>query len=102
MAEKINFKRISADVIRQWQQQTRLVCSIPNLRGHDAQLLVAVGVTEAEQLAGLAPKKLWSLIGPYCETKEGLKIIRAGKKPDLQEVTEWIQWAQQNRSLQAA
>lgn len=102
MAEKINFKRISAEVIRQWQQQTRLVCAVPNLRGHDAQLLVAVGVTEAEQLAALSPKKLWSLIGPYCETKEGLKIIRAGKKPDLQEVTDWIQWAQQNRSLQAA
>jgi hypothetical protein len=102
LAERINFKRISAEVIRQWQQQTRLVCSVPNLRGHDAQLLVAVGVTEAEQLAGLAPQRLWSLIGPYCETKEGLKIIRAGKKPDLQEVSDWIQWAQQNRSLQAA
>lgn len=102
MAEKIKFKRITAEVIRQWQQQTRLVCSVPNLRGHDAQLLVAVGVTEAEQLAGLAPKKLWALIGPYSETKEGMKIIRAGQKPNLEEVTQWIQWAQQNRSLQAA
>ncbi len=102
MAEKINFKRISADVIRQWQHQTRLVCCVPNLRGHDAQLLVAVGVLDAEQLSGLAPKKLWALIGPYAETKEGLKIIRAGKKPDLAEVTEWIEWAQQTRSLQAA
>jgi hypothetical protein len=89
-------------VIRQWQQQARLVCRIPNLRGHDAQLLVAVGVTDAEQLAASSPKKLWSLIGPYAETKEGLKIIRAGKKPDLQEVTNWIQWAKQTRTLQAA
>jgi hypothetical protein len=102
MAEKIDFKRLSAEVIRQWQQQARLVCRIPNLRGHDAQLLVAVGVTDAEQLAGISPKKLWSLIGPYTETKDGLKIIRAGKKPDLQEVTDWIQWAKQTRSLQAA
>lgn len=102
MAEKIDFKRLSADVIRQWQQQARLVCQIPNLRGHDAQLLVAVGVSDAEQLAASTPKKLWSLIGPYADTKEGLKIIRAGKKPDLQEVTDWIQWAKQTRSLQAA
>lgn len=102
MAERIDFKRISADVIRTWQAQARLVCCVPNLRGHDAQLLVACGVTEAEQLAQMNPRKLFSLVGPFADTKEGLKIIRSGKKPDLEEVTEWIEWAHHTRPLQAA
>jgi hypothetical protein len=102
MAERIDFKRISADVIQTWQTQTRLVCQVPNLRGHDAQLLVACGITEAAQLAGMNPRKLLSLVGPFSDTKEGLKIIRSGKKPDLEEVTDWIEWAHHTRPLQAA
>ncbi len=102
MAEKINYKRINADVIRTWQNQARLVCRIPNLRGHDAQLLVACDIMEPEQLSGMNPKQLMALVGPFSETKEGLKIIRSGKKPDLEEVSDWIAWAKQTRSLQAA
>ncbi len=102
MATKIKYKRISADLIRQWQHQARLVCRVPNLRGHDAQLLVACGITEPEELATMQPKNLFNIIGPFSETKEGLKIIRNGKKPDLAEVSQWISWAEQTRSLQAA
>jgi hypothetical protein len=102
MAAKLKYKRITADVVRQWQQQARLVCRIPNLRGHDAQLLVACGFTEAEKVATIQPKSLLEIIGPFSETKEGLKIIRNGKKPDLKEITDWITWAGHTRSLQAA
>ena len=102
MASKIDYKRITADSIRQWQHQARLVCRIPHLRGHDAQLLVACGITEPEDLSVMHPEKLFDIIGPFSETKEGLKIIRSGKKPDLAEINDWIRWAQQTRSLQAA
>lgn len=102
MSGKINYKRISAEVIRQWQNQTRLVCRIPNLRGHDAQLLVACGITDAEELATMNPEKVYGIVGPFSETKEGLKIIRSGKKPDLAEVKDWIDWATNHRNLQAA
>lgn len=102
MAVKIKYKRISADVIRQWQQQARLVCRIPNLRGHDAQLLVACEVTEPEDLSTMQPKHLFGIIGPFSESKEGQKIIRNGKKPDLAEITDWISWAEHTRSIQAA
>lgn len=102
MADRINFKRFTADVIRQWQEQSRLVCRIPNLRDHDAQLLVACGIREAEQLERLSPRQLLDLVGPFSDTKEGMKIIRSGKKPDLAEVTDWIQWAKHTRSLHAA
>jgi hypothetical protein len=102
METKLNYKRISAKVIRVWQHQARLVCRIPNLRGHDSQLLVACGFTEPETLATMQPQILFEIISPFSETKEGLKIIRNGKKPDLEEVTNWISWAANVRSLQAA
>lgn len=102
METRLKYKRLSADVLRTWQHQTRLVCRIPNLRGHDAQLLVACGVTEPDELAAMQPRVLFDVIGPFSDTKEGLKIIRSGKKPDLAEVTDWINWAEHTRSLQAA
>ena len=102
IAEKINYKRITADVIRTWQHHARLVCRIPNLRGHDSQLLVACGITEPEDLAERSPSKLFAVVEPFSETKEGLKIIRGGKQPDLAEITDWINWAKHTRSLQAA
>ena len=102
LAEKLNYKRLNAKLLRQWQHQARLVCRIPNLRGHDAQLLVGCGIIEAEEIASMRPESLFDLIGPFSDTKEGMKIIRNGKKPDMNEVTDWIRFAQHNRSLRAA
>ncbi len=102
LAERLDYKRLNANVVRQYQHQTRLVCRIPNLRGHDAQLLVGCGVVDAEELASMRPDALFERVAPFSDTKEGLKIIRNGKKPDLAEVTDWIEFAQHNRSLQAA
>ncbi|MCH2178295.1 MAG: DUF4332 domain-containing protein [Mariniblastus sp.] len=102
MAQEINHKRISASLIQTWQNQTILVCRIPNLRGHDAQLLVACGITAPEMLTDMSPEKLFDIVEPFSETKAGLKIIRSGKKPDLAEIANWIQWSNKNRLLNAA
>ena len=102
LAEKLDYKRLNAKLLRQWQHQARLVCRIPNLRGHDAQLLVGCEIFEAEEVASMRPESLFAKIAPFSNTKEGLKIIRNGKKPDLAEITDWISFAQHNRSLRAA
>lgn len=102
VAVRLNNRRISADTIVSWQAQATLVCTVPELRGHDAQILVACGITEAEQLAGKRPADLFAVVGPFADTSEGERIIRNGKKPDLEEVTDWIRFAQQARSLKAA
>jgi hypothetical protein len=102
MSEKLDYKRLSANVLRQWQHQTRLVCRVPNLRGHDAQLLVGCGIIDAEEIATMRPETLFEKVGPFSDTKEGMKIIRNGKKPDLAEITDWISFAQHTRSIQAA
>ncbi len=102
VSEQLEVKRFTTEVVTQWQQQTELACRVPQLRGHDAQILVALGVTNVEELAASDPQLLWTLVEPFVETKEGKRIIRNGKTPDLEEVTEWVQWAQGSRLLSAA
>ncbi len=102
VSEQLEVKRFTADVVTQWQQQTELACRVPQLRGHDAQILVTLDITNVEELAASDPQDLWSLVEPFVETKEGKRIIRNGKTPDLEEVTEWVQWAQTSRLLSAA
>jgi nucleotidyltransferase/DNA polymerase involved in DNA repair/outer membrane murein-binding lipoprotein Lpp len=102
LAEKLSHRRITTWIIQQWQAQSRLMCQIPELRGHDAQILVACHIITPESLAVQKPAELFAVVEPFSRTKEGERIIRTGRKPDLAEVTEWIQWAANARSLRAA
>ncbi len=102
LAEQMNHRRITADVIQQWQAQARLMCQVPELRGHDVQILVACGIETPEDLAHRKPTELLAIVGPFSDTREGERIIRNGRKPDLAEVTDWIQWAGQARAFRAA
>lgn len=102
IARQLNQRRITSDTIRQWQQQARMACSIPNLRRHDAQILVACGITEPEQLASMSPPQLFERVDAFVRSKAGLRLIRSGKKPDLSEATDWIRWARHTRTVQAA
>ena len=102
LAEKLNHRRVTAHVIQQWQAQSRLMCRIPELRGHDAQILVACGITTPEGLSAQKAADLYSVVEPFSRTKDGERIIRNGRRPDLAEISDWIQWAANARSMRAA
>lgn len=102
VSTRLNKRRITMETIEQWQAQARLICQVPELRGHDSQILVACGIMEPEQLAAKRPVDLMAVVGPFSDTSEGERIVRGGKKPDLEEVTDWIRWAQSSRSLASA
>ncbi|WDQ15806.1 DUF4332 domain-containing protein [Rhodopirellula sp. P2] len=102
VAEQLNHRRVDAETVLTWQQQTTLVCRVPMMRGHDAQFLVAAGVTSAEELADQNPVTLFGEVDAISHSREGKRIARGGKLPDLEEVTEWVTYASQHRSLQAA
>ena len=102
ISEKLNHRRLTPQVIQEWQHQSRLMCQIPELRGHDAQILVACGITTPEGLAAQNPASLLATVEPFSNTKEGVQIICNGRKPDLAEVTEWVQWAANARAFKAA
>ena len=98
-AERINYRRITSELVRTWQLQTSLVCRVPGLRGHDAQILVACDVPHAEALAKMSPETLLAEVNRFVATSEGKRVIRSAKSPDLQEVTNWIEWSKQSREL---
>ncbi|MEL7335916.1 MAG: DUF4332 domain-containing protein, partial [Planctomycetota bacterium] len=102
VADQLNHRRFGADRIRAWQQQSILMCRIPELRGHDAQLLVAAGMLEAERLSECSPEWLLTQIDPVAESSEGKRILRGSSRPDLEEVTQWIRYAGQSRALAVA
>jgi predicted flap endonuclease-1-like 5' DNA nuclease len=102
VASELDHRRVDADTVLQWQQQTTLVCCVPMLRGHDAQLLVAAEVLTPEDLANCDAEDLFGIIEPIALSNEGKRILRGGKLPDLDEVTDWINFAQHTRELRAA
>jgi hypothetical protein len=102
LASRFGDRRFSTKLVRQWQQQAVLACRVPGLRGHHTQILVALDITQPEQLAVCDPQDLWSRVANLTATKEGKRIIRNGKEPDLAEVTQWVQAARTARALHAA
>ena len=102
VSERLENRRVNSNTVEQWQKQASLMCQVPGLRGHDSQILVACGIVEAAQLASKRPTDLLAVVGPFAETSEGERILRGGRKPDLEEVTDWITWAQHSRPLRSA
>ncbi|QDV22977.1 DUF4332 domain-containing protein [Aureliella helgolandensis] len=102
LADKLDNRRVSSDTVLAWQLQAQLVCRIPNLRGHDAQMLVACELTAPEELMDIDPQDLLDSVVAYAQSTEGQRILRGSKEPDLEEVNNWISWAASCRSLNAA
>jgi hypothetical protein len=102
LAKKLNVEHIVADVIRQWQAEATLVCRVPGLRGHDAQILVACGIDQPAELAECEVDDLLELIQPFVESSDGQRVLRGAEPPDEEEVAAWIEAANQARSLKAA
>ncbi|QDT14935.1 DUF4332 domain-containing protein [Alienimonas californiensis] len=102
LADRLDTRWVVPEVVRDWQDAANLMCRIPNLHGHDVQILVAVGVTDPDDVLGLAPEDLLGLTEPLLDTSEGERILRGSAPPDLAEVTNWCAWAKQARPLPSA
>ena len=102
IAEQLEHRKVDREVVIAWQQQAELVCRVPMLRGHDAQLLVLAETKTPEALAQCDAHELFSRVDPVSHTQEGKRAIRGGKLPDMEEVTDWIAMAQHTRELRAA
>jgi hypothetical protein len=99
LAARMGGKQFTAETVERWQQQAELMCRVPELRGHDAQILVASGVTDPQDLASIDPATLFEMIEPFLGTREAEEILRGSSPPDLNEVADWIDWAQHARQL---
>jgi hypothetical protein len=102
IARRLARRDVSHETVLAWQQQSQLMCRVPELRGHDAQILTACGISEAEQLAAMSPAELFAIVGPLATSKAGQRLLRSAKTPDLEEVTVWIECARHSPLLNAA
>ena len=101
-ASKLETRHITATVVADWQDQSRLMINVPGLRGHDAQILVAAGIRTQTELRQASVAVLLKKVVEVAATTEGKRILRSGAVPDEAEVTEWIAAAQQMAEPKAA
>lgn len=100
--DQLDANWISFEVFNDWQQQSVLMCRVPGLRGHDAQLLVAVGITRPEELRDTDADELLARVLEFAATEQGERITRSSSLPDIAEVRRWQGFTQNSRTLRAA
>lgn len=101
-ATRLATQHITADVLRDWQDQSKLMIAVPTLRGHDAQILVAAGIRDRTTLRQATLPELFDKVLQVANTSEGKRILRSGATPNVEEVTSWINAAQQTPTARAA
>ncbi len=102
LAMSLANRRVTSQTVMDWQAQTRLACSVPELRGPDARILVACGVRDVTHLASLSAEDLWNRVRPFTRTRDFRKILKGRPSPDAGDVAHWSACARHARSLQAA
>lgn len=102
LASALHHSGVTAGKVKDWQDQARLMCRTPNLRGHDAQILVACGITSPESLARMDAANLLEQVDAFVASKHGQRILRGSPAPDLDEIHDWIRWAGACRAIMAA
>ena len=93
LAARLEIKSITPDIVTDWQDQARLVCTIPTLRGTQSQLLVGAGYRTQDMVAEADPEKLCADILNYAISKDGQRILRDGNPPDVEKIKSWVEHA---------
>jgi len=96
--ERIDTRHISAQVIRDWQAQALLACTVPGLKSREAQAIVACGVTTPEELIEMDAVELCDGVARWGLSDEGQRAWGSAPAPTEDDVATWIERAR--RSLQ--
>lgn len=92
-AARIKASHINAGVIKDWQAQALLACTVPELNGTQAQMLVGAGIYSVDDLAAADLDFLIDAMTLYVQSKEGQRAMRDPKMPDRARVKGWIEAA---------
>ena len=93
IAKQLRVRYIDAELVEEWQAQADLVCRMPNLHGHDAQILVACGYDQLSKIAAATINELLDKAVELATSREGKRILRSSAAPDREEIGDWIEWA---------
>jgi len=92
-AARIKQGHINARVIKDWQAQALLACTVPELSALGAQLLVGAGVSTVEDLATADPDFLVDAVAMFAASDEGERALRGQPVPDRDRLKFWIEAA---------
>lgn len=98
--QKIDVRHISAQVIRDWQAQALLACTVPGLKSREAQALVACGIQDVEDLAQSDATHLCEGVAQWGLSDEGQRAWGTAPAPNGDDVATWIERAK--RAMQEA
>jgi hypothetical protein len=94
LAVLIDNRHITPETIGDWQDQARLVCAVPGLRGTHAQLLVGAGYRSVEAIAAADAGKLCADVLAFAASPNGQRLLRNGDPPDIEKIKGWLEAAQ--------
>ena len=98
-ASALNVRYIKADILSDWQDQTRLMVDAPGLRVLDSQILVGAGIRSVDDLAKATAKSVLNAATSFLDTPQGARVLWGGENNvDKQEVESWIGLAKAARS----
>lgn len=92
-AQRIKASHINAGIIKDWQAQALLACTVPDLNGTNAQLLVGAGVYSVDDLATIDLDSLMDAIELYATSNEGERLLQDSEAPARERVKGWIEAA---------
>lgn len=97
LSDELDQRNVYDETIVDWQDQARLVCSVPGLRGTHAQLLVGAGYRTREAIADADADKLCSAVLNFAMSSEGHRILRDGTPPDIERIKGWLENAKASK-----
>ena len=97
LAATLDVRFVKTETIVDWQDQARLVCTIPNLRGTHAQLLVGAGYRSAAKVAATDTGALCASVLRFATSTDGQRILRDGAPPDAIKIAAWLDNARRAR-----
>jgi predicted flap endonuclease-1-like 5' DNA nuclease len=100
--QKIDTRHISAQVIRDWQAQALLACTVPGLRSREAQALVACGVQDAQDLIESDASELCEHVAQWGLSEEGQRAWGNAPAPTGDDVATWIERARRSLAEKAS
>jgi len=100
--QKIDTRHISAQVIRDWQAQALLACTVPGIKSREAQALVACGVHNADDLIASDAAQLCEDVAQWGLSEDGQRAWGNAPAPTGDDVATWIERARRSMEEKAA
>jgi predicted flap endonuclease-1-like 5' DNA nuclease len=90
MADQLRTRWIKTETLVDWQDQARLVATVPGLCGYKSQLLVGAECRDCQSLSRQTAAALHQRVEEFAATKAGQRVLRSNKLPTVEDIAQWI------------